>query len=600
MKDIKTFIGLLDRVSRRRVYGIGVLILLAGPAEIAGLGSIVLFLGVVANPDYIQRYSLLTTVYQWGGFENETGFITALGVAMIVAVALSNMLLAFLSYFNLKLAWSLHHRLTVRLTETYLRKDYLWYLSQNTAELSKNILGEVQEVTQGILSPGLGLISNSFRLLLLGGFLLSVDPPVALAFFSVGGVVFAVLVGVTQARLLKYGAERRNALLAMYKRASEMLSGIKELKLFHGEEYLLRHFAGGVKHLGRSEITVGLVKTIPQYLLQTLALAGTVGVALVLFRTGAANEEVFTTLGVFALGGYRMMSAGQRVFANFSSIRFRSASLENIRNELHSVEPPPVQRPLKFEKEIVLKELTFSYPEQPVPVLSKLNLTIPRHSKVAFVGTTGAGKTTLLNVLLGLLQPVSGSIEIDGCPLDKTTVSAWHRCLGYVPQDVFLLDDTILNNIAFAVPASDVDRPAAIRAAQIAQLDEFVSTELSEGYDTIVGERGARLSGGQKQRLGIARALYRQPEVLVLDEATSALDGGTESTVIDGLESESSKKTLLVVAHRLMTVRRCNLIHLLKDGALIASGSYDELMDGCEEFRALAGSSDLTDEATES
>lgn len=562
--------------------------LLAGPAEVAGLGAIVLFLGIVANPSYIDQYSSLRLVYAAGGFDSLTSFVTAVGIFMLLAVAISNTLLTLVAYFNLKLAWALHRRLTVRLTEAYLRKDMLWHLGQNTSELSKNILGEVQDVIQGVLNPTLSLCNSALRVALLVAFLFSVEPIVALVFFAVGGTIFSILVWLTQARLVQYGSDRRVALLTMYKKAGEMLSGIKEVKLFHGEEYLMGHFSIGVQNLGRSELRVGLVKSLPQYLLQTIALAGIVCVALFLFRTGAANEEVFTALGVFAVGGHRLMSAGQKAFASYSAIRFGSVSLENIRKELEAHDSLVQARSLSFERTIDAENLTFQYPGKS-PVVRGISFSVQRYSKVAFVGATGAGKTTLLNLLLGLLSPTSGSILVDGQELDESRHSSWHKLIGYVPQDIFLLDDTILRNIAFAVPDHEIDMEAAKLAARIAQLDEFIERELKDGYDTVVGERGARLSGGQRQRLGIARALYRQPEIIVLDEATSALDGATEGAVIEGLETASLRKTVLVVAHRMSTIQRCDTIHLLKDGNLVASGSYEELFSDCEEFRSLAG-----------
>lgn len=594
MDDIKTFFELLDREARRRVFGVALMVLVTAPAELAGLGSIVVFLSAVANPQQVESRGAMSRVYEFLGFQEVSAFLFALGLTMILAVTLSNALLAGLSYVSTKLTWSLHQSLTVRLTRTYLARDYVWYLSQNTSELSKNILGEVLEVIQAILTPFLGLVSNGFRLLLLGMFLFILDPYISVAFLFSGGTIFYVLVKLTQAKLVEQGGLRREALRTMYQSSGEMLSAVKELKVFGGEGFLLDRFSGAVGEHAATQVSVSMIKTLPRYFLQTLALVGTLVIALYLFGKGGSSEKVFTVLAAFAIAGYRMMSVGQKLLTNYSSIKFGTISLKHIRAEIGAVsgfnsEP---SRKIEFEKDIVFRDVVYKYPGQQDEVLRGLSLSIKRGEKVAFVGTTGAGKTTLINLLLGLLEPSSGAVEIDGVPLDAPNVVSWRRKLGYVPQDIYLLDDTILRNIAFAVPDDEIDRAAAVQAAQTAQLDKFISEELKDGYDTLVGERGTRLSGGQRQRLGIARALYRKPDLLVLDEATSALDGATEAALVNDLESLGQEKTFVVVAHRLQTIERCDKIFFLKNGLLEASGSYEQLLQQCEGFRLMAGGSE--------
>lgn len=596
MRNLKTFLRLLDRSARRQVGKIAFMLLLSAPAELVGLGSIALFLGIVANPNQVRRNPWLSQIYEVAGFQHQTTFITALGTVMIAAVTFSNVLQALLTYSNLKLTWTLHQNLVIRLTEAYLRKDYIWYLSQNTSELSKNIMGEVLEVIQSVLNPFLGTITHGFRLALLVVVLIFLDPVLAMGLLLLGGGVFGLLLWYSRSRLLSYGERRRDALKSMYKSSSEMLSAVKEIKMFGGEAHLMKIFSKGVEEHGQARLAFGIISGLPRYLLQTFALAGTLMVALYLFHSGVGTGRVFTTLAAFALGGYRIMGSAQKLFTSYSSMRFGTASLDNIESELTEELPFIHPTELVFKESIRFDDVTFRYPGKEEPILSGVSFEIPKHSKVAFVGSTGAGKTTVINLLLGLLRPSSGKISVDNTPLIEESMLSWRQNIGYVPQDIFLLDDTIERNIAFAVPHTEIDHQRVQDAARLAQIDTFIEEDLAQAYETIIGERGARLSGGQRQRLGIARALYRNPELLVLDEATSALDGATESALVGELECSNLQKTFVVVAHRLQTVKRCDKIFVLRDGKIVASGTFDELLAISDDFRALAGNKHDIDE----
>ena len=597
MNELKSFIALLDPRTRMHLAFLAFLMCISGTAEVAGIGAVAAFLGVVANPALVQSNTALRTMYETGGYTELTPFLTSLGLLMVVTVTISNAFQAAVSYGILRLTWNQHRALTCELTKRYLARDYLWYLANNSSELGKSVLSEVGEVTAGMLRPALGLAASLVRAVAIGAFMIWASPTIAFSSLILIGISFGLLTWTTRVRLKKLGARRHRVGRFMFKAANEMLAGIKEVRLFGGEVELLKRFDGALAELGDAEVKRSLLTDFPRFLLQSIALSGISVLAVVLYRQGNQDAEVFATLSIFAVGGYRLLGAGQRIFSNYSGIRFVSTTLDELKRQL-SVRDQPFAAcdKLRFEECIKFNNVHFSYPSQDAPVLRGIDITIEKNSKVAFVGTTGAGKTTAINLLLGLLEPNTGEILSDDTSLSRDNFLAWRTKIGYVPQDIFLLDDTVSRNIAFALPDEKIDAEALRRAAKVAQIHDFITEELDEGYDTVIGERGIRISGGQRQRLGLARALYHDPEILVLDEATSALDGATEADVIQALESSQVKKTVVIVAHRMQTVKKCDRIFVLRDGSVVSSGTFEELEETCPVFKEISGQPELRDE----
>ena len=341
--------------------------------------------------------------------------------------------------------------------------------------------------------------------------------------------------------------------------------------------------------------------------LEAIALGGMVAIVLALLVSGAGVAELLPILGVYAFAGYRLLPALHDVFQGVGRIRYGTGSLDEVAEMVNDIDTGiPTSdafvdrseiEPLRLDRELRLDGLTFRYASAERPVLADIDLTIPALASVAFVGPTGAGKTTVVDLVLGLLEPDAGRIVVDGVEVKGDTVLRWQRSLGYVPQSIFLTDDTVAQNIALGVAEDEIDYVALRRAAEIAQIHAFIEDELDEGYDTVVGERGIRLSGGQRQRLGIARALYHDPDVLVLDEATSALDGATERSLFEALQRLAGEKTLITIAHRLSTVRECDTIYVLQAGRIVAQGRYDELLETNPLFRRLASLDEGDDRA---
>ncbi|HRX22452.1 MAG TPA: ATP-binding cassette domain-containing protein, partial [Syntrophomonadaceae bacterium] len=338
-----------------------------------------------------------------------------------------------------------------------------------------------------------------------------------------------------------------------------------------------------------------LVGTIPKYVLESVAFGSVIALVLILLIFKGEAQNVIPVVTFFAFAGYRLMPAIQDVFQTSTQIKFNQATLDHIYKEMINIKTQPVTsneiagepEPLEFKEQIRLESITFSYSSMGEKVLEDVNITIRKNQKVGIVGATGAGKTTLVDILLGLFIPEQGQIFVDDIKVNADNVRSWQKLIGYVPQQIYLSDDTISGNIAFGIPDSSIDLNKVKKAASIARLDEFIE-RLPDKYDTVVGERGVRLSGGQMQRVGIARAVYDDPEVLILDEATSALDSITEQEFMEALEAAAAVKTLVIIAHRINTVRNCDTIIMLEEGKVEAVGNYHDLLNRSDKFKTLA------------
>jgi ABC-type multidrug transport system fused ATPase/permease subunit len=338
------------------------------------------------------------------------------------------------------------------------------------------------------------------------------------------------------------------------------------------------------------------LRELPRLVLETLAFGGILALVLYLMATQGNVAAILPIVGLYAFAGYRLLPAFKALFKSLAILRFHTATVQVIDREVTEnraglKEKHPLtefRTPLLFSQAVELREVTFSYPTSKRPALQHVSVVIPHRHSVAFVGPTGAGKTTLVDILLGLFTPQSGCLMVDGIPIRGENLLGWRHILGYVPQQIYLCDDTVTRNIAFGIPDEQIDPAAVEGAARIANVHDFIVKDLPRGYETLIGERGVRLSGGQRQRIGIARALYHDPDVLIFDEATSSLDGITENVVLEAINNMARTKTLIMIAHRLSTVESCDVIYLLDLGHVVGRGTYDELVASNEKFRAMA------------
>ena len=594
---------ILDDRARRELPGIVLVVVVSALFSTIGIAAIMPFLSLVASPEVVQENRWLREAYERFGFKSSNSFLFAVGLLTLVLLMVSNALRALTDWKILRFVRGLQHRISCRLFAQYLSEPYSYYLSRNTSRLSQRLLAEVNSVMTGVLVPGLRglvqLVVAAFILVLL----IAVDPLLAL-FVALGlGTAYAAIYFTIRRRQLRLGREWVAANAQRFRVAGEAFGGIKDVKALGRERHFVDRFEQPSREFARAVASNEAMAELPRYALEAVAFGGILVIVLYLLGAGRSPAAALPVLGLYAFAAYRLMPSLQQIFKSISQVRFHSAALEELHADLAAIGgahrvpdlPPATDAPdarpvppVEFAREVRLQGVSFTYPGAEHPSLRGVDMVLPRNRMIGLVGPTGSGKTTLVDLLLGLYLPSAGRIMADDVPLTSELLPAWRQQVGYVPQSIFLSDQTVAENIAFGIPAGAIDREAVIRAASTAQLNDFVAG-LPDGYDTIVGERGVRLSGGQRQRIGIARALYQDPDVLILDEATSALDTITEDAVMEAISRLSGKKTMVIIAHRLSTVMECDGIYVLDRGEVVGSGTYEELRGAHSMFRAMTG-----------
>lgn len=593
MKSYKKALALLTPRERRQGGLLLVMVTIMAFLEAAGVASILPFLSVLGNPETIQANPLLNRLFLDLGFQSVEAFLVALGVFAFAMVLLAAIFRIVTKYAMDRYTHMRRHSIGERLLEVYLRQPYAFFLNRHSGDLAKSILSEVDQLVGNVFKPGLDIVAHAFVALALVALLFMADPWLALGASVVIGGLYLIIFSTVKGRLVQLGQERAAANRQRFKAAGEAISGIKDIKLLGKEAAYVSRFRPSSVRFARHQATNETVSQVPKYLIEAIGVGGIVAIALILIATGGGMSEVLPVLGLYAFAGYRLLPAAQHIYGGLAKLRFGVGAIDVVYEDLDQKsslaeihgEAPEALRP---RHRIEFCDVTFAYPYARGPAVRNITLSIPVGTSTGLVGTTGAGKTTLVDLLLGLLAPSSGTVLVDETPITDRNVRAWQRAIGYVPQEIFLTDTTVAENIALGVPLTDIDREAVERCARLAQVDQFILTELPEGYDTEVGERGVRLSGGERQRIGIARALYHDPDVLVFDEATSALDNVTERAVMDALRSVGRRKTVVIIAHRLSTVQGCDNIVLLEHGEVKVTGSFAELIQDNESFRTLA------------
>jgi len=572
-------------------------ILLAALFQTLGVVSILPFMSIVMQPEIIESNRWLNWLYSSLGFTGVNSFIIFIGFLMLLIIIIGNLTSALATWFKVRFVWRKNHNISSALLKKYLSMPYVYFLTQNTADLSKNILSEVNVLTNFFILPLINIMVKGFMAIGILSMLLFTNIYITILSALIFGGSYALIYFYFHDKLKINGAKRLKENKMRFKTAGEALSGIKDIKVMGREDFFYHRFLRHSLKLSNLQAWSALIGQMPRYFLETIAFGGIVTLVLY-FTTSTGNaNEVIPTISFFAFAAYRLLPALQIIFAASTQVRFSQTTVNRIIKDLSEkggfreqflvYEKEPL-KPMPFNTSLQLKEASFNYSNTNESVIHNINLSIQHNTSVGLVGPTGAGKTTLVDIILGLLTPQKGDFSVDGEKINENNILNWRKNLGYVPQHIYLSDDTIMNNIAFGVPDEKIDREAVEHVARISNLHDFIISELPNGYQTIVGERGIRLSGGERQRVGIARALYHDPEVLVLDEATSSLDGITESAVLEAVNNVVKLKTIIIIAHRLTTVKDCDIIYLIDKGKIIAQGTYDELMGSSASFRAMA------------
>jgi ABC-type multidrug transport system fused ATPase/permease subunit len=594
---IRSYRQIWDLLTQRERLRFVILILmtmLMSAFELVGVAGILPFLTVLSRPDLIDTHWALQGFARGLGLSDHKSVQIALGLAIFAVMALGMMVRAAVTYAQIRFALARSHSLAVRLLRGYLAHDYVWYLSRNTAALSQSLLSEVDQVVKESILPAVLLISNATILVLIGGFLFLVKPMVALGATGLLVGVYLLAYLLLRRRLAHVGRQRVANNKQRFRVVQEVSGGLKEIKMMGLEQTSLNRFRAPAEAMARYQTAGLVIARLPRFALEAVVYGGFIAMVLgIIVIRGEDIADLLPLLGLLGMSATKMFPALQQLYQEISAMRFSAAGLARLHADMReaATELPPsaATAPLHLTRALEFRDVRFAYPAAEQPTLAGLDLSIAARSTVGIVGGTGAGKTTVIDMILGLLAPEAGEILVDGTPVTRENRRAWQQSLGYVPQAIFLTDDTVAANIAFGLPPGEIDRARVEAAARIANLHDFVTAELPQGYDTVVGERGIRLSGGQRQRIGIARALYRDPDVLVLDEATSALDNLTERAVMEAVHNLGGRKTVILVAHRLSTVKDCDKIIVLERGRVVGEGSYAELVAGNDAFRRMAG-----------
>ncbi len=548
-----------------------------------GLASILPFIGVLSNPEILKTNEILSEIFNYlksFGIDNSREFIFILGIFVFILLIISLSFKAATTYLQVRFNSMCQYNIGKRIIEGYLNKPYSWFLNRNSSELGKNILSEVGTVVSNGLTPLLNLVVQTVMTLTILSLLVIVDPKLALII----GVIICLAYLIVYKSLLnilnKKSQERFEANQWRFTAVSEAFGAVKEIKLGGLEKTYINKFSDPAKHLAKNQATIQVIGKLPRYAIEAVAFGGMLLIVLYLISKSENFTDAVPVIALYVFAGYRLLPAVQQIYISTTQIRSTLPALDALYKNIASLDKAKknVSRDkLKLTNSIILKNVNYKYPNAKSVSLKNINLKIEACTKVGIVGSTGSGKTTLVDIILGLLEPLDGELEIDGNIVKETNLKSWQQSIGYVPQQIYLADDTIAANIAFGQNPKNLDIDKVENAAKIANIHKFIINELPLKYQTKVGERGIRLSGGQKQRIGIARALYHKPQVLVLDEATSALDNMTENSVLDEIYKFGDKKTTILITHRISSVKNCDKIFLIDKGELKAQGTFSEL-----------------------
>jgi ABC-type multidrug transport system fused ATPase/permease subunit len=560
-------------------------------AEIASLGAVIPFIGVLTEPDQLLAWPVIARFARALGVSTGGQLLLPLTICFAVIALIAGAVRMLLLWASARVTFASGADLSSEVYRRTLYQPYSVHVARNSSEVISGITNKVGGTVLGIMFPLMTLISAGVSLLATLATLLVIDPRLALGAGLGFGICYGIITWFSRSRLRSNSRRIATEYTLVIKALQEALGGIRDVLLDGSQPVYCEIYRRADQSLRRAQGDNVFIAQSPRYSMEAIGMILIAGLAFGLSRQSQGVAAALPVLGALALGAQRLLPAMQQVYSAWASIAGSHALLEDTLELLDQPLPAdassPEPRRLRFEREIRLEQVRFRYTAEGPWVIDNLNLTIAKGARIGLVGGTGSGKSTTLDLLMGLLRPNEGLISVDGLPLEGSSIRAWQASIAHVPQAIFLADATLAENIAFGVPTREIDRERVHRAAQHAQICEFVDS-MPKGFESLVGERGVRLSGGQRQRIGIARALYKEASVLVLDEATSALDNSTERSVMDAIEGLSRELTIIMIAHRLSTVQRCDTIVELENGRLIAQAPYELLLSSSQSFRRMA------------
>ncbi|HQL00113.1 MAG TPA: ABC transporter ATP-binding protein [Smithellaceae bacterium] len=581
--------------TRAKLLVLLVMMIINALMEMAGIGAIPVFIFMISNPETllqnrwvapVARDLHIATAQQlmlWG-----FGFLAVLFVV-------KNAFLSLLISIKAKVTYQEQIRLGNRLFKAYMKARYPFFLNRNSAELLRNVNNETGTIIAGVIMPLLQIVMNGLILFMIVVLLLKTEPVITLLTFAVLGTVSFLFIHLNKKKDMAYGRQEQRERSRMNKIVLEGVAGIKDIKVLGREDSFLAQYGFSALQTAVAQRHKNILTELPRPLMEIIAVFTLLFISFMLLMTGRTTDSFVPVLALFGAATMRLLPTLRIIVSALTDIRYNLCAIDPVYNDLECLEKHPDRRlradntnslePYPFSCRMIFEDVSYAYPQGRQEAVRHIDLIIPKGAMIGLVGPSGAGKTTLVDILLGLLEPQQGRVLADNQNIFED-IRRWRMNLGYIPQTIYLSDDTIRRNIAFGLPDEYIDEVQLIRAVRSAQLEAFIQG-LPGGLDTVVGERGIRLSGGQRQRIGIARALYNNPQILIMDEATSALDNITEQFIIEALETLRSDRTIIMIAHRLTTVRNCDVIYLLDDGFIVGHGGYEDLLKNSSAFRKM-------------
>nr|WP_276316704.1 ABC transporter ATP-binding protein [Halomonas flagellata] len=594
--SLKALCGLLTGEQRKRLLRLQLLVVFMALAEVAGVVAIGPFMALVGDMSRLEGDGAVARLYSMIGFGDPADFLFWMGVSVLAALTVASCISMFTVWRLSMYGQQIGAELSTRLYRHYMQQPWLFHAGGSSAQLTNKISQECQRITDKIIAPLMKMNARVVMVLFMSIAIFVYNPVVASTGVIVFLFVYLVLYRTVRRKLVSNGKAISRTQRERFKLMAEGFGGIKDALLLGRQPVFNQRFEKCSRRFGRARGTTKALSEVPRYAMELVAFGSVIFLVLYFLSAHQGNlGDILPVLSVFALSGLKLLPAFQQIYTSVATIRGNLAAFDSIHEDLLDSRHAEYQDPLpasaagyvQFHQAIELRNVVFHYPGKEEAALDKLSLTVPANQVIGLVGASGSGKSTAIDILLALIEPDSGEFLIDGEPFNEGVKRAWQNSLGFVSQSIFLADASIRENIAFGLPDEQTDDDRVQRAASMARLDELIS-QLPDGLETRVGERGIQLSGGQRQRIGIARALYDDAGILILDEATSALDGITEKLVMDAIHDFSGKKTIIMIAHRLATVRKCDCIYLMESGRVIDHGKYDELVERNIVFQRMA------------
>lgn len=573
----------LDRRQKINLVILLVIILIGAFVELLGVSAVMPLINVAMEPETIDEKWYFVLISKYTGITDANQMILFLAVLLIIIYILKNIYVMAMYSLQYRFIFNNQQRLSVRMMKSYMQQDYLFHVSKNVAEFQRNITSDVNGFFTVALNALQFLAEFSVSAVLVI-FLLVQDWVSTLAIAALLFLFMGIFTVFFRKVLVKIGEESRQANVQVTKWLFQSFSGIKEIKVANKESFFIMNYDKNYRDCARVQRQQSILTYLPKPVMETVCICSLMLAMIIKIAVLKSDIVSFvTTLSVFAVAAFRMLPSFNKITGYISGMMFNKPAIDSVYRDLVEIGQLKAQKAVEqtdtekvsLTTSIGLKNVSFRYPESDKWILKEANLEIKKNTSVALIGASGAGKTTAADLILGILEPQEGAVTIDGTDIKKCMAS-WHESIGYIPQSIYLMDDNIRANIAFGIPESEIDDAAIEKALREAQLDKFVNS-LPEGTDTMIGDRGVKLSGGQRQRIGIARALYRNPDVLILDEATSALDNETEKEVMEAIDGLHGTRTLIVIAHRLSTIQKCDKIYEVGDGGFVERNKAEVL-----------------------